>query len=156
MSNTVHINKTETQEKCGVGWGVCAVQFPFNHVNELPNCRKQYSHLPLPVSLQNSFSRKHTQLSNPSHLLSTCLIRNKRKDKVIFGGKNTGLCSEILLENKNASDIYQNHKLTLQKEKRRQLTRQRLIWFCLIFSPQRHIHVFCQSKPGITSQVYHP
>lgn len=43
----------------------------------------------------------------------------------------------ILFENKNASDIYQNRKLTLQKEKRRQLTRQRLIWFCLIFSPPK-------------------
>lgn len=43
----------------------------------------------------------------------------------------------ISFENKNASDIYQNHKLTLQKEKRRQLTRQRLIWFCLIFFPPK-------------------
>lgn len=41
----------------------------------------------------------------------------------------------ILFEKKNASDIYQNHKLTLQKEKERQLTRQRLIHFCLFFFP---------------------
>lgn len=51
----------------------------------------------------------------------------------------------ILFE-KNASDIYQNHKLTLQKEKGRQLTRQRLIHFCLIppphpTPPQAHSHL---------------
>lgn len=44
---------------------------------------------------------------------------------------------KILFEKKNASDIYQNHKLTLQKKKRRQRTRQRLIQFCLILRPMK-------------------